>query len=97
MIRKQTGIMLKHTPQDPDALAIMALTFLAREPERLVRFLDLTGLEPSGLRAAAASPGFLAAVLDHIMSDESLLVDFAADSNVSPEIIPMARHALGRS
>ncbi|GGE47269.1 hypothetical protein GCM10007276_25520 [Agaricicola taiwanensis] len=82
---------------DPEAIAISALSFIASDAERLRIFLDLTGLQPAEIRSAATSPGFLAAILDHIMSDEALLTAFASDSNVSPEIIPAARHALGRS
>jgi hypothetical protein len=32
------------------------------------------------LRTAAAEPGFLAAILDHLASDEKLLLAFAADT-----------------
>jgi hypothetical protein len=44
----------------------------------------LTGLGPETIRQAAASPGFLAAVLDHIASDETLLLTFAANSGLDP-------------
>lgn len=82
--------------QDPETIAISALSFLASDMERLGLFLRLTGMEPSDVRAAASSPHFLGAVLDHIMSDDTLLTAFAADSNVAPETIPAARQALGR-
>ena len=61
-----------------ETMAIAALGFLAAEPERLARFLALSGLGPHNLRQAATSPGFLAAVLDHLAADERLLVAFAA-------------------
>jgi hypothetical protein len=80
---------------DPETIAISALSFLASDPERFEFFIRMTGLEAGNLREAAASPGFLAAVLDHIMSNDTLLTDFAADSNVAPETIPAARLALG--
>ena len=41
-----------------EALAIAALTFIAEEPERLGRFLALSGIGPESLRAAASEPGF---------------------------------------
>jgi hypothetical protein len=37
------------------------------------------------LRAAAAEPGFLAAILDHLASDEKLLLAFAAEARQEPE------------
>ena len=55
-----------------EELAISALSFLAEDPETLGRFLGATGLGPETLRAAATEPGFLVAVLEHLMGDESL-------------------------
>ncbi|HVX92342.1 MAG TPA: DUF3572 family protein, partial [Xanthobacteraceae bacterium] len=39
-----------------EALAVEALTYLAGEPERLARFLDLSGIDPASIRAAAREP-----------------------------------------
>ncbi|ACB94853.1 DUF3572 domain-containing protein [Beijerinckia indica] len=80
--------------QDAEILAIAALTFLAAEPERLERFVALSGLTPENLRAAAATPGFLAAVLDHLCSDELLLLAFAANGEHDPAMIEEARTIL---
>jgi hypothetical protein len=76
------------------ALAIAALTFLAGETERLERFLALTGLGPQSLRAAAREPGFLLGVLDHVASDESLLLAFANENGIDPEDVGRARDTL---
>ncbi len=78
-----------------EEIAVAALGFIAGDTEKLSRFLSLSGLGPHNLRAAAADPGFLAAVLDHIMSDERLLVEFAAAERISPESVVAARRALG--
>jgi hypothetical protein len=75
-------------------LAIAALNFLAGEPERLERFLALTGLGPQSLRAAAREPGFLLGVLDHVASDETLLLAFADESEIDPQDVGRARDAL---
>ncbi|MDB5595099.1 MAG: hypothetical protein JWM36_2060 [Hyphomicrobiales bacterium] len=75
-------------------LAIEALTYLAGQPERLDRFLALSGLDHGSLRAAAQEPGFLAAVLDHVASDESLLLAFASECGHPPEQIGSARECL---
>jgi hypothetical protein len=77
-----------------EAVAIDALNFLAAEPERLSRFLALSGLGPHNLRQAAASPEVLAAVLDHLAGDERLLVAFAAAQGVDPGAVTAARGAL---
>ena len=80
--------------QAAESLAIQALTFLAGEPERLGRFLTLTGIGPAQIRAAAASPGFLAGVLDHLASDDALVIAFAAEAGIEPSEIEQARRVL---
>jgi hypothetical protein len=80
--------------KDGEELAVAALAFLAGEPDRLSRFLDLSGLGPHNLRAAAADPGFFAAVLDYVAGDEPLLIAFAAEQGQSPERIIAARRAM---
>ena len=82
------------TREDAEALAVDALAFLAEDAETLGRFLTATGLGPETLRAAAAEPGFLAAVLEHLMGDETLLLVFAERRRVRPTMIAAARHAL---
>jgi hypothetical protein len=77
-----------------EALAIQALNFLATEPERLSRFLALSGLEAQSIRTAAAESGFLAGVLAHLGEDEPLLVAFAAEAGVTPADVDQARRTL---
>lgn len=79
---------------DPETLALRALGFLAAEPERLAPFLAATGLGPETLRAAANEPGFLVAVLDHLCGNESLLLEFAGNLSLNPEIVVRARESL---
>lgn len=76
-------------------LAHGALAFLAQDMERLERFFSLTGLDPSQIRALAGQPGFALAVLDHLASDETLLLAFVSEAGIAPETIGRARHALG--
>ena len=77
-----------------ESLAIQALNFMAREPERLGRFLALSGIGPESIRAAAAESGFLAGVLAHLGEDEALLVAFAAEAGVKPAEVDRARRLL---
>jgi Protein of unknown function (DUF3572) len=77
-----------------ESLAIQALTYLAGEPERLGRFLALSGLGPEQVRLAAGEPGFLAGVLEYLSSDESLLLGFADHVRVAPAEIARAHAAL---
>jgi Protein of unknown function (DUF3572) len=77
-----------------EELAIAALGFIAAEPERLGRFLAITGIGPSSIRDAAREPRFLAGVLDHVAADESLLLAFAAQYEIDPDTLMRARELL---
>ena len=79
---------------DAEAIAVEALQFLAADPEALERFLSASGLDPTGLREAAASPHFLAAVLDHVCAHEPLLLAVAAARERKPESVDAARRLL---
>jgi hypothetical protein len=80
--------------QAAEDIAVNALTLLTRDQERLARFLALTGLGPETIRAAAGSPGFLKAVLDHVAGHEDLLVGLADEMGTRPETIVEARRVL---
>lgn len=73
------------TSDAAQALALQGLTFLAADPERLGRFLSLTGMGPQDLRSHADQARLHLAVLDHILSDESLLLVAANNIGVAPE------------
>lgn len=79
---------------EAEETAIRGLAFLSADKTRLGRFLALTGLEAGEVRRNAGSPWFLAAILDHLLADESLLLAFCAESGVEPERIAPARRAL---
>jgi hypothetical protein len=78
-----------------EALAIAALSYLAGEPERFGRFLAVTGVGPEQIRDAAREHGFLAGVLDHIASDEPLLIAFAEHAELKPASVMAAASILG--
>jgi len=82
------------TRQDAEAIAISALTFLASDPERLGRFLSITGLGPGTLREAAGEPWFFGQILGYLAEDEALLVAFAADLGRAPDWIAGAHRLL---
>src|SRR5499426_182779 len=77
-----------------EALAIAALGFIAAEPDRLGRFLAVTGIGPDSIRAAAREPRFLAGVLDHLAADEPLLLAFAAENAIDPGEVIKAREII---
>ena len=90
----QTRARGKIARTDAEAIAIQALSFLASEPERLGRFLAVTGIGPESIRAAAATPGFLAGILDYLIANEALLLDFTAERGFDPASVVRARDVL---
>ncbi|MEI2806721.1 MAG: DUF3572 domain-containing protein [Albidovulum sp.] len=89
--------MLKDRSQSPDGanvIALKALGFLASEPERLERFMTLTGLSPQAIRKQATEPQFLAGVLDYVLADQTLLLLFAEWEGLNPEAVVRARRQL---
>lgn len=89
--------MKSAAPTDAEGLAIAALVFIAAETETLSRFLELTGIDPGDVRAAAQDQRFLLAVLDFLMADEPLLLAFAASDGLKPENIVAAHRKLHRA
>jgi Protein of unknown function (DUF3572) len=83
------------TPEAAEGLAIQALTFIAGDGERLGRFLAVTGIGPSEIRATSREPRFLAGVLEYLASDEKLAAAFALDAGCHPSDIAKAHVALG--
>ena len=81
--------------EDAEALAIQAFAFLAEEPERLGRFLSLTGLGPQDLMDGLGRPEVLAAVVGCLRGGESLLLVFSAQAGVAPEQLILAERLLG--
>ena len=80
---------------DAETTAVAVLSWLAGEPELLSRFLALTGVDPSDLRAAAASRGFLAGLVEFLMGHEPTLMAFCAATGTKPEAVVRAHARLG--
>jgi hypothetical protein len=79
---------------DAEDIATAALGFIAGDPTLLRRFLDLTGIEPSGIRRAAGEPGFLAGVLRFVTAHEPTLMAFAEAEGIDPARIAAAARNL---
>ena len=77
-----------------DDIAISALSFLAGDGERIAGFLEATGLDPTGLRAAAQRADFGAGVLAYLLSDEPLLLVFCAHAQLQPAAVQRAHDLL---
>nr|WP_321456735.1 DUF3572 domain-containing protein [uncultured Cohaesibacter sp.] len=87
MQKKQSGISF----ESAESLGIQALGFLSNDSELLGRFLSLSGLEPGNIREVASEPSFLAAVLDFLLNDDSLILAFASNNAIDPEDVVAAK------
>jgi len=82
--------------REPEAetLALKALAYLAADADTLLRFLALSGLEVEDLRARAAEPELLAAVMDFVLGDEKLSAAFANAQDPDAPALNAIRRAL---
>ena len=82
------------TPTDAQALALLALATAVSDERRAQRFLDLTGIGTDELRARAAEPALLAALLRFLEAHEPDLVAVAEAIEAKPEALVAARRRL---
>jgi hypothetical protein len=75
-------------------IALRALGWLALDADRLGQFLAASGAGAGDLRARAADPEFLAAILDYLMSEEAWVLDFCTTEGLPPDTPHRARAAL---
>lgn len=78
-----------------ETIGLKALSFLAAEPEALGRFLTTSGADPSTLRDEAESSHVLAAVLDFLLREEPLLMQFCESESLEPRVVHLAAARLG--
>jgi hypothetical protein len=77
-----------------EVLALQALGWIAADEGRLGAFLAASGAGLDEVRARAADPAFLGAVLDALLADERAVRAFCADSGVPLDAPLAARAAL---
>ncbi len=76
--------------QSAEILGLQALGWLAGDQDALERFMNASGLDLAGLRAAAAQPETAIAVLDFLLANEPLLLGFCEATETRPEAIHAA-------
>jgi len=79
---------------EPEAIGVEILNRLASDPERLGRFIDMTGLRADTLRDIVNTPEFWAALFDYVVADEPLLIEIASEINETPDRIVAAQRKL---
>jgi Protein of unknown function (DUF3572) len=75
-------------------IPLKLINFMTSESDRLERFVGLSGLGADDLKAGLVDPVFHAFLLDYLLHDETLLLCFAAEADISPQAILRLRHSL---
>lgn len=83
------------TAEHAEALALDCLAFRASRSEVFERFAELSGLDPATVRQRAGERDFLSSVLDFMLTNEGLLVDFCESRSADARDLHSARHMLG--
>jgi hypothetical protein len=85
----------QNTVPTAETTALKALAYLGESEDPFGRFIDQTGLSPDSLRERIAEPEFLTAVLDFLLTDDSLLMGFCEQEGLQPKDVYAAKRALG--
>jgi hypothetical protein len=92
----RTALRLKtsHNTQTGDDIALKYISYLASDDDRLAAFCGQSGLGINDLRARLEQPSFQGFLLDMLLQNESELLAFAAENNMRPDAIMLARSKL---
>ncbi|HET7083319.1 MAG TPA: DUF3572 domain-containing protein [Rhizomicrobium sp.] len=83
------------TPERAETLALDGLGWLAGQDNAIQLFLNQSGIDAASLRQAAGSREMGVAVLDFLLGNEELLLQFCESASVAPKQMHLARHVLG--
>lgn len=82
------------TKDRAEAVAVDALGWMAMRDDLLEGFLAATGASPDELRGLARDPSFLGFVLDHVLSQDEYVLDFAQAAQIDAADVATARALL---
>lgn len=82
------------TQESAETIGLQALGWLAGKDDLLPSFLNATGASEQDMRARAADPEFLGAVLDFLMMDDAWVMEFCDHVHLPYENVMPARAAL---
>jgi Protein of unknown function (DUF3572) len=70
------------------------MAYLASNDEKMGQFCNLSGLGADEIKSRLLDPDFQGFLLDTLLQDESELLAFAAEQDLKPESIMIARSKL---
>jgi len=87
--------MMRASNPSAEITALNALAFLAQSQDVIDRFVQTSGIDPADLRHRAGDADVLAAVLDYLLADDTLLTAFCEAHSLGPRDVHLARRAVG--
>ncbi|QRM35867.1 DUF3572 domain-containing protein [Microvirga sp. VF16] len=72
---------------DAESVAIQVLNFIVSDVDRIIQFLNVTGLQPETIRESATSSHFLLGVLEYVAKDDELLKALDQAMRIRPAVI----------
>jgi hypothetical protein len=91
--REEAGVAETGSKRGPaaleavDALGIKVPAFIVADVDRIIQFLNVTGLQTETIREAAQSSLFLLGVLDYVSKDDELLRALHQELNIAAAAI----------
>ena len=76
--------------EQAEAIAVQMFNFIVADTDRIIQFLNVTGLQPETIRESAKSSLFLLGVLDYASKDEELLKAFHEETKIRPAEVLVA-------
>ena len=77
-----------------DDIPLKIIAFIVQDESRLELLLAQTGLQKDDLLRGASEPAFQAMIVDHLLENESAVLEFAANHELSPDAVLRARSKL---
>lgn len=75
-------------------IAIRSLAYISQYPEEISKFMAISGISASDILRLKENLKFLGGVLDFMTADESLLLAFCSEEQLSPEAVEASRLTL---
>lgn len=72
---------------DPEGLGLQVFEFIVADVDRIIQFMNITGLQPETLRESAKAPDFLLGVLEYVSKDDDLLKAIHNEIGIPPDAI----------
>jgi hypothetical protein len=72
---------------DAESIAIQVLNFIVADVDRIIQFLNVTGLQPETIGESATSSHFLLGVLEYVAKDDELLKVVDQEMKIRPAAI----------